>query len=118
MFISTSTIALTTYLGSWALVISVIAIRFMVDQCPFLLEALTQIDNNTSWQHVIFYHPQPMHVFLHLNNSLGNKWFNFKIPSSSIYTIIPFPTCPLMKYLKSIMAKFYHVLAQGRTFGL
>jgi hypothetical protein len=47
MFISTSTITLTTYLGSWALVISVIAIRFMVDQCPFLLEALARVDNNT-----------------------------------------------------------------------
>jgi hypothetical protein len=39
--ISTSTIALTIYLGSWALIILVIAIRFMVDQCPFLLKGLT-----------------------------------------------------------------------------
>jgi hypothetical protein len=35
-----TTIALTTYLWSWALVVSIIAIRFMVDQCPFLLKAL------------------------------------------------------------------------------
>jgi hypothetical protein len=30
-FISTSTITLTTYLGSWVLVISIIVVRFMVD---------------------------------------------------------------------------------------
>jgi hypothetical protein len=41
-----ATIALATYLGSWALVISIIIARFMVDQCPFLLEALAQINNN------------------------------------------------------------------------
>jgi hypothetical protein len=38
--ISTSTIAPTIYLGSWALITLVIAIKFMVDQHPFLLEAL------------------------------------------------------------------------------
>jgi len=27
------------------------------------------------------------HVFFCLNNSLGNKWFDFKIPSWSVYTI-------------------------------
>jgi len=46
VFISTSTIAPTTYLGNCTLVTLVIATRFMVDQCPFLLEALAQIDNN------------------------------------------------------------------------
>ncbi len=39
-FISTSTIAPTTYLRSWALVVLVIAVRFMVDQHLFLLETL------------------------------------------------------------------------------
>jgi hypothetical protein len=39
--ILTSTIAPVAYLGSWALIDSVIAFRFMVDQCPFLLEVLT-----------------------------------------------------------------------------
>ncbi len=38
--ISTSTIAPIAYLRSWALVALVIVIRFMVDQCPFLFEAL------------------------------------------------------------------------------
>jgi hypothetical protein len=38
-FISTPAIT-PAYLKSWALVTSIIAIRFMVDQCPFLLEAL------------------------------------------------------------------------------
>jgi hypothetical protein len=45
--ISTSTIAPTTYLKSWALVISIIIARFMVNQCPFLVEVLMQINNNT-----------------------------------------------------------------------
>jgi hypothetical protein len=40
-FISTSTITPITYLESWAFVALVIATRFMVDQHPFLLEALT-----------------------------------------------------------------------------
>jgi hypothetical protein len=39
--ISTSTITPTTYLKSWALVVLIIIARFMIDQCPFLLEALT-----------------------------------------------------------------------------
>jgi len=34
-------IAPTTYLGSWALVVSIIVDRFMVYQCPYFLEALT-----------------------------------------------------------------------------
>ncbi len=40
--ISTSTIAPTAYLRSWALVALIIATRFMVDQYPFLLEALNR----------------------------------------------------------------------------
>jgi hypothetical protein len=35
-FILTSTIALITYLGSWAFVASIIVAIFMVDPCPFL----------------------------------------------------------------------------------
>ncbi len=46
-FILTSTIAPTTYLGSWALIVLIIIIRFMVDQRPFLLGTLAWIDNNT-----------------------------------------------------------------------
>jgi hypothetical protein len=42
-----TTIAPTTYLRSWALVTSIIAARFMVDQHPFLFEVLARIDNNT-----------------------------------------------------------------------
>jgi hypothetical protein len=45
--IPTATIAPTAYLRSWALVASIITTRFMVDQCPFLLEALTRVNNNT-----------------------------------------------------------------------
>jgi len=39
--VPTTTIALTTYLGSWAFVVSIIIVRCMVDQCFFLLETLT-----------------------------------------------------------------------------
>jgi len=45
--ILTSTIAPIAYLESWAIVISIITARFMVDQCPFLFEALIQVNNNT-----------------------------------------------------------------------
>ncbi len=108
-FISIAAIIPTTYLGSWALIVLIITIRFMIDQRPFLLQALAQVNNitflsNTSRWHVISYCPQFAHVFFHLNNSLGNKWFDFKIPSWSICTIIPFqhalkhdswsPSCP------------------------
>jgi hypothetical protein len=41
--ILTSTITPTTYLNSWAFVVSIIATRFMVDQCHFFLEALAQV---------------------------------------------------------------------------
>jgi hypothetical protein len=36
--LSTSTIAPTTYLGSWAFIVLVIVVRFMVDQRPLFLE--------------------------------------------------------------------------------
>jgi hypothetical protein len=45
--IPTSTIAPTTYLRSWALVVSIVVVRFMVNQRPFFLEALARVDNNT-----------------------------------------------------------------------
>jgi hypothetical protein len=68
-FISTSIIAPIAYLRSWALVALVITARFMVDQHPFLLEALTRLDNNTFpfpttlQGDVIFYHPRFVRVF-------------------------------------------------------
>jgi hypothetical protein len=46
-FTPTSNIAPTAYLKSWAFVASIIAIWFMVDECIFLLEALTQVNGNT-----------------------------------------------------------------------
>ncbi len=46
-FILTSTIAFATYLKSWAFIISVIVVGFMVHQHPVLLKALTRVDNNT-----------------------------------------------------------------------
>ncbi len=46
-FISTSIIAPTTCLGNWAFVASVITARFIVDQHPFLFEALVRVNKNT-----------------------------------------------------------------------
>ncbi len=37
---------------------------------------------------------------------------------SGVATQIPFPTCFLIGYLKPIVCKFYHVLAQWQVFGL
>ncbi len=85
-FISITTIALTTYLRNWPFVTSIIAINVMVDQHPFLLEALTWVNNNTFLFQQHFkatcdlLPPQHTHVFFFLNNSLGTKWFDFKIP--------------------------------------
>ncbi len=62
---------------------------------------------------MFFYHPKLVRVFFHLNNSLNNKWFNFKIPFWNICTITPFPTCSLMGHLKFIMPEFYYVIAKG-----
>ncbi len=96
----------------------------MVDQCPFLLETLTRVDHNTFFfqQHFKvtcdFLSPQFMHVFLCLNNSSSNKWFDFKIPSRNVCTIITFLACFLTRYLNPIMPKFYHLLAQRWVFGL
>jgi hypothetical protein len=45
--ISTTIIALVAYLGSWALVASIIIAKLMVHQHPFLLETLARVDNNT-----------------------------------------------------------------------
>jgi hypothetical protein len=73
-FILIATIAPVAYLGSWALVALIIDVRLMVDQHPFLLEALAKSTispsfsiNNSRW-HVISYHLQFTHVFIRLNN--------------------------------------------------
>ncbi len=42
-----------------------------------------------------------------MNNSLGNKWFDFNIPFKNIYTIIPFLACFLTRYLKFIILMFW-----------
>jgi len=51
--ISTTTITPTPYFGSWALMALIIGSKFMVDQCPFLLKAITWVNYNTFpfWQH-------------------------------------------------------------------
>jgi hypothetical protein len=88
----------------------------MVDQHPFLLQVLAQINNTFLFQQHFkatwnLLPPPAYACFFHLNNSLGNKWFNFKNPSWNVYTIIPFLACSSMGHLKLIMPKFYHVMA-------
>jgi hypothetical protein len=39
--ILTTTITPVTYLGNWALIVSIIVVKFMIDQHPFLSKALT-----------------------------------------------------------------------------
>jgi hypothetical protein len=46
-FLLITTIAQIIYLNSWAVVASIIVVKFMVDHHPFLLETLTRMDNNT-----------------------------------------------------------------------
>jgi len=46
--------------------------------------------NNTSRCHGNFYCPQFARVFFSLNNSMKNKWFDFKIPFRNVSTIILF----------------------------
>jgi len=53
--IQTTTIIVITYLGSWDLGALIIIVMFMVDQHPFLFEALTQVDTtpqNNMWSFV------------------------------------------------------------------
>jgi hypothetical protein len=40
-FIPTTTITPMAYLGNWALMASIIVVKFMVDQRPFLLKTIT-----------------------------------------------------------------------------
>jgi len=62
-FILTTTITPMAYLGNWALMASVIVVKFMVDQRPFLLKTITWLkitlsrSKNISRRHVIIYHP-------------------------------------------------------------
>jgi hypothetical protein len=83
----------------------------------FFFKALASVDNNpflfeniSKW-HVIFYHSLLIYIIFCLNNSLNNKWFDFKILYWNICTIILFSThCSLKGYMKSIMLKFDHVI--------
>jgi len=77
-FILTSTIAPTTYLRSWALVVLIIIAKFIVNWRPFLLKALTRVDNNTFLfqQHISF-----------LATLQGNMWFS-TTPSSCVFSSI------------------------------
>ncbi len=117
--ILTSIIAPTTYLRNRAFVISTIFARFMVDQCPFLFEALVGVVNNTFpfQQHLNntcdFLAPPARACLFHLNNSLDNKWFNFEIPWI-VYTIVPFLTCFSMRHLRPLCPNLILFWVRGR----
>ncbi len=49
-FIPITTITLITYIGSWAFVVSIIVVKFMVDQHPFLFETFAQVNNTFHFQ--------------------------------------------------------------------
>jgi hypothetical protein len=82
--IPTITITLTTYLGSWALVISIIIVRFMVNQCPFFFKTLAQVDKNTFFfqQHLKvacdFLLPPTWACFLPFEQLIGQKKVHFQ----------------------------------------
>ncbi len=123
-FISTSTIAPTTYLRSRALIAFVIVVEFMVDQHLFLLETLTQVNNNTFLfqQHLkmicdLLPLPPPA-CLLPFEQFIGQQMVQLQIPSWNVCTIITFLGCSPMGYLRPIMLEFYHVLAQRWVFGL
>jgi hypothetical protein len=46
-FILIATIVPIAYLGNQTFIASMIATKFMVNQCPFLLETLARINNNS-----------------------------------------------------------------------
>ncbi len=91
----------------------------MVDQRPVLYEVLAQISNNKFpfQQHLEatcdLLPPQPVCVFFHLNNSSGNKWFNFKIPPRSVYTIIHFSSMLSNRYPRPIVLEFIMFWPKG-----
>jgi hypothetical protein len=64
---------------------------------------------------VIFYSPKFVHVFLYLNNSSGNKWFDFKIPSWNVYTTIPFLACFLIDIWGPSCLNFIMFWHKGRS---
>ncbi len=96
----------------------------MVNQRPFLLEALALINNNTFpfQQHFKascdLLIPLACACLFSFEQLIGQQMVRFQIPFRSIYTIIPFPACFPIGYLKPIVLEFYHVLAQGQVLGL
>jgi hypothetical protein len=98
-FIPKTTITLITYLGSWAFVASIIAVRFMVNQHPCLFEALTRVDNFPFQQHFkVACDLLPFQVRTCLppfEQLIGQQ-----IPFRNVCTIMSFLTCFLTGYLK------------------
>jgi len=116
--ISTSIFAPTAYLGNWALVTSIITARFIIDQRPFLLEALTWDNNNTSRQHVIFLPPPSCACLLPFEQLIGQQMVQFQ---DSILEHLHHRTFSIMFFDETsgpIVPKFYHVLAQGWALNL
>jgi hypothetical protein len=90
--------------------------RFMVNQCPFLLETFTWINNNIFpfQQHLKVtcdFLPLPTHVcFFPLEQFIEQQMGQLQNSISELCTVVPFLTCFSTRYLRPIMLKFYHVL--------
>ncbi len=114
-FMSITTIAPMSYLKSWAFVASIITVRFMVNQRPFLLEALTWVNNNTFFfqQHLkapcdLLLPPTLCVLFsLWTIHRELMVWLQDSILECLHH--IPFPTCSSTRYLKPFVFESFHV---------
>jgi hypothetical protein len=96
-------------LKNWALVASIITIRFMVDQHPSLFEALAWVNNNT------FPFQQHLKVACDIVPPLVRTCF------LSFEQLIEQQMVQLqdsIRYMKPIVFEFCHVLAPRQVFGL
>jgi hypothetical protein len=102
----------------------IIATKFMVDHCPFLLEALTWVDNNTFFFQQHFkvacdlLSPPIRTYLLPFEQFIKEQMVQFQYSISKHLHHHTLPTCSSIRYMRPIVLEFYHVLAQGRTHGL
>jgi len=91
----------------------------MVDQRLFLLEALTQVNNNTFpfQQHLKgacdLLPPPTRACFLSFEQLTGQQMVLFQNSISKCLHHHNLSKCSLTRYMKPIVPKFYHVLVKG-----
>jgi hypothetical protein len=96
----------------------------MVDQCPFLFEALTGVDNNTFpfQQHLKatcdLLPPLAHACFLSFEQPIGQQMVQFQDSISEHLHHHTFSNMFFDKVLKPIVLEFYHVLAERQVLGL